>query len=65
VGRLRELASKGKTVMMCSEGDPESCHRKLLITETLLQLGDNVQHILPDGSVRRGEPEARQLGFNF
>lgn len=65
VARLRRLAGERKTAMMCSEGDPDTCHRKLLITETLLQEGDDVQHILPDGTLRRGEPEARQLGFNF
>lgn len=65
VARLRRLAGERITAMMCSEGDPDSCHRKLLITETLLQGGAMVQHILPDGTLRRAEPEARQLGFNF
>ena len=65
VTRLRALAGKRRTVIMCSEGDPDTCHRKLLITETLLQEGDKVQHILPDGTLRAGQPEARQLGFNF
>lgn len=65
VARLRRLAGEHKTAMMCSEGDPDTCHRKLLITETLLQEGDIVQHILPDGGLRQGEREARQLGFNF
>lgn len=65
VDRLRALAGERRTVMMCSEGDPDTCHRKLLITETLLQEGDDVQHILPDGTLCAGEPEARQLGFNF
>jgi uncharacterized protein (DUF488 family) len=65
VARLRQLAGERKTAMMCSEGDPDTCHRKLLITETLLQGGDKVQHILPDGTLRRAEPEARQLEFNF
>ena len=62
---LQELAQAQPTAMMCSEGDPETCHRTLLIVPSLLDLDYNVQHILPDGSLRQAEKHVEQLGFGF
>jgi hypothetical protein len=50
---------------MCSEGDPEQCHRTRLITWSLLDLGYTVIDILPDGSAAQAERPAEQLGFGF
>ena len=65
VARLAALAAEVTTAMMCSEGDPESCHRTLLITPSLLDLGLDVQHIYPDGHLEKAEPPLEQLGFGF
>jgi len=63
--RLVDLAQTQNTAMMCSEGDPDTCHRTLLITPSLIDLEFTVHHILPDGKVRLGEKPTVQLGFGF
>ena len=63
--QLRQIARESRTAMMCSEGEPDECHRKLLITVDLLADEEAVQHILPDGRLRQAQPEARQLVFGF
>jgi hypothetical protein len=50
---------------MCSEGDPNECHRSWLITPSLIDAGVTVQHILPDGQLVLGEKTFEQLGFGF
>jgi uncharacterized protein (DUF488 family) len=65
LAQLCEIAQGAKTAMMCSEGDPEQCHRTLLVTPDLLEAGHNVQHILRDGRLRQAEIKPRQLGFGF
>ena len=65
-GGLQQLcrqAKLGSTAMMCSEGDPEVCHRTLLITPSLLDLGYDVQHILPTGDLRTAEKRPQQLSL--
>jgi uncharacterized protein (DUF488 family) len=56
VDRLLELAAAGPTAMMCSEEDPNRCHRHHLIAQELLRRGVPVAHIRRDG---RLEPAAR------
>ncbi len=64
--QLGGVARREPTAVMCSEGDPDTCHRTLLITPSLIDAGFTVQHILPDGSLRRGEKPLDQLGlFDF
>lgn len=63
--QLCEQAAGTTTAMMCSEGDPDECHRTLLITPSLLDLGHTVLHILPDGRLRPAERRPKQLGFGF
>jgi uncharacterized protein (DUF488 family) len=63
--QLIDISKQTATAFMCSEGDPEMCHRTLLITPSLLDLGIDVQHILPDGVVVRAELPMQQLGFSF
>lgn len=62
---LEELAQAKPTAMMCSEGDPEVCHRTRLIVPSLLDADYDVRHILPDGSLRPAEKHLDQLGFGF
>jgi uncharacterized protein (DUF488 family) len=63
--QLLQQAATAKTAIMCSEGDPNECHRTWLITPSLLDAGVTVQHILPDGQLVLGEKTYEQLGFGF
>ncbi len=51
IEKLCAVAATARTAIMCSEGSPEGCHRKLLITPSLLEREIAVRHILPDGSL--------------
>ncbi|MBI1297162.1 DUF488 family protein [bacterium] len=63
---LEVQAQAERTAIMCSEGDPEICHRHNLITPSLIDDGFIVQHILPDGAIRQAEKPMDQLGlFDF
>jgi uncharacterized protein (DUF488 family) len=44
IGRLR-------VCVLCAEEDPSHCHRRLLITRTLVQRGVEVRHIRGSGAV--------------
>ena len=60
--RLRELAHREACVLMCSEAEPLECHRFLLVSRTLVGLGESVSHILPNGSLEsHSETEHRLL----
>ena len=63
IDRLLELARTERVAVMCSEGDHRSCHRHLLVTQTLLGRGVRVLHIQPDGRTIEGERIARQLSL--
>jgi uncharacterized protein (DUF488 family) len=63
--QLIEQAQTASTVIMCSEGDPNQCHRTWLITPSLIDAGFTVLHILPDGQLTVGEKTFEQLGFGF
>lgn len=52
IARLRTACGQGRRVaLMCSELDPERCHRSKLIGRTLECEGICVQHIDRDGSL--------------
>ena len=52
LSRLVSGALKHRVSMLCSEGDPSTCHRHLLISRVLHDQGIEVLHIIPDGSVQ-------------
>lgn len=62
---LIALAAAQPTAIMCSEGDPHTCHRQWSITPSLLALDVVVLHIHPDGRLETAEPTIEQLGFGF
>jgi uncharacterized protein (DUF488 family) len=45
--RARRLA------LLCSEGKPDECHRRLLVGKVLAESGVQLRHILPDGVVQQ------------
>ena len=61
IQKLLSLAQNRTIVVMCSEGDHRQCHRHLLITQTLLDMGVAVDHIQPDGTCSAGMLEPEQL----
>jgi uncharacterized protein (DUF488 family) len=52
IERVLEGASQHKLALLCSEGDPQDCHRRLLVGRVLAQRGAELRHILPDGRTR-------------
>lgn len=47
--RLQRGMKKYRVAVMCSEEDPEHCHRRLLVGKVLLDEGYRVAHIRGDG----------------
>lgn len=59
--RLKALAGRGPTAILCAERDPGRCHRSLIADYLTLQ-AVTVQHLLGAGEVRehRLRPEVRR-----
>ncbi len=53
VDRLVVGSARHRIALVCSEGDPQNCHRRLLVGKVLTDRGVELRHILPSGSVRR------------
>jgi len=51
VSRVVEGARKFRVALVCSEGDPLDCHRRLLVGKVLADDGIELRHILPDAEV--------------
>lgn len=51
IARLLQLAAERRTVIMCSEEDPEQCHRHHLIAHTLVGKDAQVWHIRGAGEL--------------
>ena len=49
--RALELAEARRPALMCSERDPITCHRALLVCRALRDQGADIRHILADGRV--------------
>lgn len=52
IERLKTGAQQYRVAMMCSEEDPTICHRFLLVSRVLTDLGLDVRHIRGDGTVQ-------------
>lgn len=62
IDRILDLASRTRLVMMCEEHEPLTCHRCLLIGRHLASTGEEVTHILRDGTIEtHTESEGRLL----
>jgi uncharacterized protein (DUF488 family) len=51
ISRLVDGAGTHRIALMCSEGKPEDCHRRLLVGKVLTERGLLLRHVLPDGTV--------------
>lgn len=52
IERLVNGARSHRIGLVCSEGDPQHCHRRLLVGKVLADQGIELRHILADGTVR-------------
>ncbi len=50
IERLLRGAGRYRVAIMCSEENPASCHRRLLVAKVLLERGLVIDHIRGDGS---------------
>jgi uncharacterized protein (DUF488 family) len=66
IERLRRGAADYRVAIMCSEEDPTSCHRRLLIAKVLLEEGWTIAHIRGDGRCEvESAPIAMSAGSLF
>ncbi len=65
IGRVVRAADERRVAVMCSEKDPQDCHRALLIAGALEERGVVVEHILADGSVERHDETLNRLLDRF
>ena len=53
IKRLEQEIKIRKVALLCSEEDPTSCHRRLLVGRALEERGITLLHIRGDGSIQR------------
>lgn len=63
IERLLELATRQRVVVMCSEENPDDCHRHHLIARTLLNRGISVLHIRQYGETEPAAIDRQQISF--
>jgi uncharacterized protein (DUF488 family) len=51
LSRILDGASRHRIALLCSEGNPTHCHRRLLVGKVLAEQGVQLSHIMPDGLV--------------
>lgn len=51
IERLLRGACEHRLALLCSCGQPQGCHRRLLVGKVLCARGAELRHILPDGDV--------------
>ena len=61
LARLLSGAEKYRVALLCSEEDPNVCHRRLLVARVLEEMGAEVSHIRGDGRLEsERELQARE-----
>jgi len=62
IERVVRGANDHRIALMCAEKEPLECHRTLLVSRALDELGVTVEHILPDGRLEtHGDAMVRLL----
>lgn len=60
IKRVIDGMEKGYSIsLMCSEKEPFDCHRFILVSKSLQDVGIRVRHILPDGIIENIELEEK------
>jgi uncharacterized protein (DUF488 family) len=60
--RLLSGAREHRVALLCSEGQPQECHRRLLVGKVLADHGVQLRHILPNGVVHQEDSVALGSG---
>lgn len=60
IARLTDGIAKHRIALLCSEENPASCHRRLLIGKVLAQRGIQSLHIRGDGRIQPEDELARE-----
>lgn len=60
IKRIISLSNESQVAIMCSEENPNNCHRGYVITHTLLKNGVQVSHIRGDGKIQKAIRVAKQ-----
>jgi uncharacterized protein (DUF488 family) len=55
IARVKEMAARTRPALTCSEHEPLTCHRCLLVGRRLVERGVAVSHILRDGTIEPNE----------
>jgi uncharacterized protein (DUF488 family) len=53
IQRLLRGCREHRVALLCSEGQPQDCHRRLLVGRVLAEHGVQLRHILPSGAVHQ------------
>jgi uncharacterized protein (DUF488 family) len=61
IARVVEMAARTRPALMCSEHEPLTCHRCLLVARRLAEHGVAVAHILRDGTIEPNEVTVDRL----
>jgi uncharacterized protein (DUF488 family) len=61
--RLREGMDRMRVAIMCSEENPEHCHRRLLVSRVLISDGVDIRHIRRDGDTEQEQGFVVQVGL--
>jgi uncharacterized protein (DUF488 family) len=65
IAQLEEWMQQSRVAILCSEEDPATCHRYLLISRVLRERGVSIRHLRGDGSIQEdadvATPAHRQL----
>jgi uncharacterized protein (DUF488 family) len=59
--KVEELAARTRPALMCSEHEPLTCHRCLLVGRRLAERGNDVAHILRDGRIETNTTTEERL----
>ncbi len=57
IQQLLQLSMRDHLTLLCSESEPEHCHRQHIVAQTLIDSGLKVVHILGDGSLQEAWKE--------
>lgn len=59
--RIRQGMGSYRIALMCSEKDPATCHRTILVCRHLTEKDIRIRHILEDGSLEENDVTIRRL----
>jgi len=61
LGRIRQGMGSYRIALMCSEKDPATCHRTILVCRHLRDKNMLIRHILEDGSLEENDATIRRI----